>query len=148
MALKDFRPTNARKYEAVPSYLTWGQDTITANTTTRYAWGAQPANSRAFINALSAAAYTVPADSDGTVLATVYKYDASADSAVTLTSALDLEALTAKEGSAFTITSTLTDEQRTLDAGDFLYVEIVNNSAAINTAAVGLRFTAEVFALS
>ncbi len=36
-------------------------------------------------------------------------------------------------------------DQLTLDTGDTLRVDIVNNSAAINTAPVGLRFVAELF---
>jgi hypothetical protein len=78
-----------------------------------------------------------PVDADGTILATLKKWDKSAGAAVTLSAALDLEALVAKQVTDFTLLSTLTDDQRTLDVGDTLYVEIVNNSAAIDTQPSG-----------
>lgn len=119
--------------------------TITVNATTPIGVGVPPY--RAYISRVNVVCSTVPADSDGTILATLKKYDASADAAVSLSSALDLETLTANEGSNFTLTSTLTDAQRTFDAGDFLYVDVVNNSAAIDTQPVNLIFTAEFFEL-
>lgn len=115
---------------------------LTANATTKLGIGASP--KRACITAVAAVCSTVAADADGTTLATLKKYDASADAAVTLSSALDLEAMTANEASAFTITTTLTDAQRMLDTGDFLYVDVVNNSLAIDTQPVNLIFTAEI----
>jgi hypothetical protein len=141
--MSDFRrKAKAGRFGTHPVFVHWGNDTITANTTTRQMCGAAP--TRAAIVKVVACAYTVPVDSDGTILATLKKWDKSAAADVTLSSALDLEALTAKEGTSFTISSTLTDDQRTLDTGDTLRVEIVNNSAAIDTAPVGLRFVAEL----
>jgi hypothetical protein len=120
--------------------------TLTANVTNTHFLGGT--NVRSWIARVAASCFTVASDTDGTLLATLKKWDASADAAVTLSSALDLEALTAKECTDFTILSTLTDDQRTLDVGDALYVEIVSNSAAINTQPVGLTFVPELFVLT
>lgn len=103
---------------------------------------------RSWISKVAASCFTVPVDADGTILATLKKWDKSAGAAVTLSSALDLEALVAKETTCFALLSTLTDDQRTLDIGDSLYVEIVNNSAAIDTQPVGLNFIPELFILT
>lgn len=121
---------------------------LTANTTTRVDIG--PAPRKSFLDRVMVSQSTLVADADGTVLATVKKYDASADASVTLSSALSLEAdaQVASEGKLFTLLSTLTDAQRTLDEGDVLYVDIVNNSAAIDTQPVNLRFVASVEVLN
>ena len=117
---------------------------LTANTTTRV--DISPAPRKAFVDKVMVSQQTLVADSDGTVLATVKKYDASANASVTLSSALSLEAdaQVASEGAFFALLSTLTDAQRTLDEGDVLYVDIVNNSAAIDTQPANLRFAASV----
>lgn len=125
-----------------PVLLTGGTDTITASATTQQVLGAAP--TPGVVSKVVASAHTVPVSAAGTILATLKKYDASAAGDVTLSSALDLEALTAKVGSPFVLLSTLTPDQQTLDTGDSLRVEIVSNNA-IGTAAVGLRFVAELF---
>ena len=88
---------------------------------------------------------TKPADADGTILATLKKRNGA--TITTLSSALDVEAITDNVQSFFSLLSTLTDAELTLEAGDLLYVEIVNNSIAIDTQPVGLRITAELHAL-
>lgn len=94
----------------------------------------------AFLDELYFACFTAVADADGTVLATVKKWDKSAAAAVAMTGAFDLETITAKESTRIPITAAEID--RILDIGDYLYVEIVNNSAAINTQPVGLVLSA------
>jgi hypothetical protein len=118
---------------------------LTVNATSTLQLGGT--NSRSWIAAVVMSVLTVPVDSDGTILATLKKWDASAGAAVTLSSALDCEALTAKVVSAFAILSTLSDDQRTLDVGDTLYVEFVSNSAAIDTQPVGLVVHPELWVL-
>jgi hypothetical protein len=144
--MSDFRrKTKAGRHGTDPVYLAGGTDTLTANTTTVQVLGAAP--TRAVITKVSASQHVLVADSDGTVLATLKKWDASASADVTLSAALDLEAMTAKVASPFALIATLTDDQRILDTGDTLRVDIVNNSAAINTQPTGLRFVAELLVL-
>jgi hypothetical protein len=109
--------------------------------TTTYNFGGHPAPcviSRAVVSA-----GTVPASSGGTILAVLQKYDASANAAVTLTANIDLEALVAKEGTAVALLSTLTDAQRTLDAGDTLQL-VVTTTSTVGTAAVDLQCNIEL----
>lgn len=122
-----------------------GATPLTANATTIFRLGS--IGRRAVIGRLTAVTVTVPADADGTILATLRKYDASADAAVTISQNLDLEALVTREaGSANPITS-LSDVDLTLDVGDALEVHVVSNSAAIDTQPAGLIFTAELLVL-
>jgi hypothetical protein len=86
----------------------------------------------------------VPVSSGGTILGVIQKYDASANAAVTLTGNVDLEALTAKEGTAVALLSTLTDAQRTLDTGDTLQF-VVTTTSTVGTAAVDLMVNIELF---
>lgn len=121
-----------------------GSSPLTANTTVNIRMGG--AHRRAWLEQVAVSASTLAADADGTVLATVYKYDASANAAVALSSALSLEsdAQVANETAKFTLLSTLTPAQRTLDEGDTLYVAVTNNSAAIDTQPADLCFVAEL----
>lgn len=123
-----------------PVVLSKDVGTLTANQTNTRSMGG--VNRRAFVERLSVSARTVPVDNDGTLLATVKKRDASAGANVTLTAAFNLETLVANASSAIALLSTLTDDQLTLDQGDTLFVEIVNNSAAIDTQPADLVFTA------
>lgn len=105
------------------------------STTTIYNFGSHPAV--CLITRAVVSAGTVPVSSGGTILATLEKYDASADAAVTLSGSIDLEALTAHEGTAVPLLTTLTDAQRTLDTGDTLRLSVVTTST-VGTAAVDL----------
>lgn len=111
------------------------------NTTTYFQFGGHPAVS--YINRAVVSAATVPASTSGTILATLEKYDASANAAVTLTGNIDLEALTANEGTAVPLLSTLTVAQRTLDTGDTLRLKVVTNNT-VTTAAVDLLCNTEL----
>lgn len=112
------------------------------STTTTYNFGSHPA--KCYINRAVVSAGTVPASTSGTILGVIKKYDASADAAVTLTADVDLEALTASEGTAVSLLSTLTDAQRTLDTGDTLQF-VVTTTNTVTTAAVDLVVNVELF---
>lgn len=122
-----------------------GASPITANTTNIFRLGA-PFTKCAF-NGFTATTVTVPSDPDGTMLAYIYKYDASADAAVLISAAIDLEALVTREATRALALSTATDAQLTLDTGDALEIHVVNNSAAITTQPAGLVFVAELLVL-
>src|SRR5690242_20968900 len=105
MADTSFRPRSGR-YGSHPAFLkhTAGASPLTANTTTTIRCG--HLRRRAFLERVSVAMSTIAADSDGTILATVYKRDVSAGSDVALTSALSLESdgvATANKSVAFTM---------------------------------------------
>lgn len=112
------------------------------NTTTTYSFGSHPA--KCYINRAVVSAGTVPASTSGTIVGVIKKYDASADAAVTLTDNVDLEALTANEGTAVALLSTLTDAQRTLDTGDTIQFVVTTNNT-VTTAAVDLMVNVELF---
>lgn len=113
-----------------------GTATLTANTTTLFAIGGfgRRCRFREFVVSVT----TVPADADGTITAVVQKYDASADAAVALTTATDMETLTTREGRTVSAIGTLTDAQLTLEADDTLEFVVTNDSAAINTQPTNL----------
>ena len=131
---------------------------LTANTTTRAGilavsdkddTAAVPGH-RIYVDELFASTFTVPADADGTILLSVFKYDASASSAVALVTGTaasvstgDLELLTAGKAERLTFDAAVTDDHKTLDHGDFLYASVVNNSAAIDTQPSALCVTAK-----
>jgi hypothetical protein len=117
-----------------------------ANATSTLFLGA--VNVRAWISRVSVSCFVIPVDNDGTLLATLKKWDKSAGAAVVLSAALDLEALVAKQTTDFAMLSTLNDDQRTIDVGDTLYIEIVSNSAAIDTQPTGFVVYPELFLLT
>lgn len=116
----------------------------TANTTTTYLIPLPP--SKYFVERLAALMNTVIVDADGTALCTFYKYKASNDTEYALNTAVNLEGATTKETFPISITSGLAEDRRVIDAknGDSLYVKVVSNSAAIDTAATGLCFSVEL----
>lgn len=119
------------------------QGNITASGDTEHNFGASPA--KAFVNAAVVSADVVPVGG-GTITAILRKYDASANAYVTLTSAVDLEALTAKEGTALSFISTLTQAQRTLDTGDTL-VFLITASGTVTTQPDDLVVNTELLVL-
>jgi hypothetical protein len=137
-----FAPTPGR-LGVLPNLLVGRCDAAIGNsTTTTYSFGSHPA--KCYINRAVVSAGTVPASTSGTILGVIQKYDASANAAVTLTADVDLEALTAKEGTAVALLSTLTDAQRTLDTGDTLQF-VVTTDNTVTTAAVDLMVNVELF---
>ena len=111
------------------------------STTTTYNFGGHPAKS--IINRAVVSAGTVPASTSGTILGVLQKSDASADAAVALTDNIDLEALTAHEGTAVTLLTTLTDAQKLLDTGDTVRFVVTTNNT-VTTAAVDLVVNVEL----
>lgn len=111
------------------------------NTTTVYNFGGHPA--KCYINRAMVSAGTVPASTSGTILAKIQKYNAAANAAVDLTANIDLEALTAHEGTAVAMLSTLTEAQQTLLPGDTLRLSVVTNNT-VTTAAVDLMCNIEL----
>jgi len=137
-----FAPTPGR-FGVLPNLLAGRCDAaIGNNTTTTYSFGSHPA--KCYINRAVVSAGTVPAATSGTILGVIKKYDASANAAVTLTDNVDLEALTANEGTAVALLSTLTEAERTLDTGDTLQFVVTTNNT-VTTAAVDLMVNVELF---
>jgi 3-oxoacyl-ACP reductase-like protein len=136
-----FAPTPGR-LGVLPNLLVGRCDAAIGDSgTTTYNFGSHPA--KCYINRAVVSAGTVPASSGGTILGVIQKYDASANAAVTLTADVDLEALTAKEGTAVALLSTLTDAQRTLDTGDTLQF-VVTTDSTVTTAEVDLMVNIEL----
>ena len=111
------------------------------STTTQYNFGGHPA--KCFISRAIVSALVVPASTGGTILATLQKYDAAANAAVTLTGNIDLEALTANEGTAVALLSTLTEAQQTLLPGDTIRFVVVTTDT-VTTAEVDLMVNIEL----
>jgi hypothetical protein len=111
------------------------------NTATTYNFGGHPAV--CVINRAVVSAGTVPASTSGTILGVLEKYDASADAAVVLTGNVNLETLTAKEGTAVALISTLTAAEKTLDVGDTVQFVVTTNNT-VTTAAVDLMVNVEL----
>jgi len=145
VAYIDFRPLPGR-LGAFPNLLAGVCTTTIANSgTTNYNFGGHPA--RCYLNRAMVSAGTVPVSASGTILGVLYKYDASANAAVALTGNIDVEALTANEGTAVAFLSTLTDAQRTLEPGDTVRF-VVTTTNTVGTAAVDLRVHVELLVLS
>lgn len=118
-----------------------GASPLTANATTVFRLPTPPVRCR--LIKLAASVVTVPADADGTILAQAAKYSSSADAQVLISATLDLEALVTREITAVGPLSTATDAGRIFNGtGDALEINVVNNSAAIDTQPAGLVFTA------
>lgn len=122
-----------------------GTATLTANSTTTFVLGGF--GRRVRFGGFAVSVTTVPADADGAITAVVQKYDASADAAVALTTATDLETLTTREARAVVPIGTLTDAQMTLEADDTLEFVVTNDSGSIDTQPIGLAVRATCFAL-
>lgn len=135
-----FTPKPGR-FGVIPNVLPGHCGTIGNNTTTYFSFGGHPA--QCYINRAVVSAATVPAATSGTILATLEKYDASANAAVALSAEFDLETLTANEGTAVPLLSTLSIAQRTLDTGDTVRLKVVTNNT-VTTAAVDLYCNTEL----
>lgn len=147
-----WRPRRTKDLGSHIALLNTAIPSITANTTNRYGLGAvsdkddtaaKPGN-LAYVDEVFVGAHTLVADSDGTVLLSIIKYDASAGAEVLLVTSFDLETQTAGKADRLPFDSGVTDNQRTLDFGDYLYIRVVNNSAAIDTQPVALSVTVKL----
>lgn len=111
-------------------------DPITANTVTDRVVLTCPDNEGAQLEfkSLSFACTTVPADADGVVTADIeFVDDSAADAKANLNaSAVDLESLTA------IVNNEAWRGSQLMDPGDAINIEFTNDSAAIDTAVVGL----------
>jgi hypothetical protein len=117
-----------------------GASPLTVNSTTTFRLPTPPFKCRFLSMAVSVV--TVPADADGSILARAVKYSASADAQVAVSADVDLEALTTREIGVAAALSTATEAQRIFNGtSDSLEVNVVNNSAAIDTQPAGLVFT-------
>lgn len=118
--------------------------TVTANVTNTFGLGgisdvsdtANTPGHSAYIDEITVGCMTVPIDSDGTYLLNVKKYDAAAASAVSIVTGFDMETLVSGKTKRATLVTTLTDSQRVMHFGDFIHIELVSNSAAIDTQMV------------
>lgn len=122
-----------------------GGTAIGANTTTRFAIPTPFARCAIASLHVQNGPVTV-ADADGTVLATFNKRDNVAGADVALSAATDLEVANLSvinKTFAVPLLSTLTDGQRIVQPGDTCFVNIVNNSAAIDTQPTGLFLMVE-----
>ena len=136
-----FAPT-AGRFGVMPNLLVGRcAAAIGNNTTTTYNFGGHPAT--CLINRAMVSAGTVPASTSGTILAVLEKYDSTANAAVTLSANIDLEALTAHEGTAVSLLTTLTDAQKTLRPGDTVRLTVTTNNT-VTTAAVDLVANVEL----
>ena len=132
----------AGRFGVLPDLLAGRCDAAIGNsTTTTYNFGGHPA--KCLINRAMVSAGTVPASTSGTILGVLQKYDATANSAVALTDNVDLEALTAHEGTAVSLLSTLTTAQKTLLPGDTVRFVVTTNNT-VTTAAVDLMVNVEL----
>ena len=132
MSGSDFFRPKAGRFGIVPAFFASpAAGTLTANATTTVHIPT-PVRKARFLRA-SLGCTTVCVDADGTMLATLYKYDASADAGVALTEAFNIESVVTKESAALTNLTTLTDAIRTVDTGDRFYISYVSNSAAVDT---------------
>lgn len=136
-----FAPLPGR-FGVLPNLLVGRCDAAIGNsTTTTYNFGSHPAICT--INRAVVSAGTVPASTSGTILGVLQKYDASANAAVALSDNVDLEALTAHEGTAIPLLTSLTDAQKTLDTGDTVRFVVTTNNT-VTTAAVDLMVNVEL----
>lgn len=87
---------------------------------------------------------TIAIDADGTALAYITKRVASDDSDVVLTAGLDLEAMTVLERTEFVVNKQPGSASNIFLAGDVLKMELVSNSASIDTEPVNLVITVEL----
>ncbi len=120
-----------------------GASPLTANATTRFQLGPVPC--KCVFSKLAVSTVTVPADAEGTIVATAFKYSATAAAQVQVSPAVDLEALTTRKGTIVRQYTAATEAGLTLQEGDCVEVNVVSNSAAIDTQPVGLVFVAELY---
>ena len=91
----------------------------------------------AYIDEVYLASTTVPAGSS-TIQLSIKKYDASAGAAVTIVNAFDAKSITASKAKRLTIVTTLSESQRTMHFGDFLYAELVSAGTVTTNLTGGL----------
>lgn len=135
-----FMPQPGR-FGVLPNVIVGRCITTVANSgDTTYNFGGHPAT--CVITRAMVSAGTLPA-STGAVTGVIQKYDATANAAVALTAAVDLKGLTAHEGTAVPLLTTLTDAQRVLKPGDTLRF-VITAAGTVSTQPVDLVVNTEV----
>ena len=95
----------------------------------------------------SVVSHIVGNDADGTLNVQIFKRQASDDARTALTAAFNVEVIVAREYTALTPAST-TNAERQFLAADSCEVDLVSNSAAIDTQPTQLMFVLEYAILS
>lgn len=91
---------------------------------------------RSVIREVWVAADAIPADADGTMLVNVDVRDASENAFDSIVASFDAELLlTAFEALQATIVAETAENQRTVEPGDSIRIQLVNDSAAVETNA-------------
>lgn len=129
------------RFGVLPNLVTGRCVTTVANSAaTTYNFGGHPATcvvSRAMVSA-----GTIPASASA-LTGVLQKYDATANAAVTLSAAVNLLTLTAHEGTAVPLLTTLTEAQKTLLPGDTLRF-VITAAGTVTTQPVDLMVNTEV----
>ena len=141
------RRTKAGRFGTVPAFA-YGKQLdagITASATVKIPI-ANPCR-KSYIERLSVAAATLPIGG-AAITATLQKKAADGGAVTALTAATDLTVanLTALKVAIVALLSTLTDVNRVLQEGDYLYVDVIA-AGTVTTQPVGLQFIVELSVL-
>lgn len=95
------------------------------------------ADRRIVIRELWVAFSAIPSDADGVMTLTVKNFDVTEAADDVLVNAQDMETLilVANKGYKLTLAAETSENERTIEIGDTIRVELINNSAAIDTNA-------------
>ena|SRR5690606_17183861 len=117
------------------AFLSLGQLTANSTVAAPPRFGCPPGVGKVRVLGLHVAASAVPVDADGTCKLNVKVNDISEGQADVLVNGFDLESLDAANELFELEVAESTEKELTLEAGDVLYAELVNDSAAIDTNA-------------
>jgi hypothetical protein len=112
-----------------------------ANNTVRVGLLCCPTGKVITIKSAMLSAYTIPVDADGTCTVRLVNYDVSATTDDEVVAAWDAEGLVAKTATGLVVI-TAADVNK-MEEDDYLYLEMVNNSVAIDTPWAGAVLTLE-----
>ena len=105
-----------------------------------------PVGRKVWIRGATISSTAVPADADGTIVATLKKRRAADDTEVAISAPLDLEGIVASEGNPFKV-SGIGESARIIQAADTIKLEIVSDSAAIDTQPANAFVTLDLLVL-
>lgn len=139
-----YRKTAPGRYGTFPVYVrsSPGANPLTANTTTRIRLGGLGRRCR-FLR-LTSCQSTLAADADGAVLAHVSKFESDGTTVRVLSADLNLETQTVDVPSSVGVYTSAAEKHLVIKANEQLLIDVVNDSAAINTQPVNLLFTIEL----
>lgn len=132
-----FMGPNPTRANAKLEHLFVNGGTLTANNTTKFYL--PPVGRKCKVVGLSYVCTVKPADADGTILATVAKWNGAAET--TLTNPLDLEAVTVRIPASARPNAA---GDAVVQANESLLINVVNNSAAIDTQMTNGIFSVEI----